>query len=64
MVPFAFFENDGEEEVFWMLGFALPFKVFMTLEETGERVRAGAYVESIDVRSGGRRPCQSWLFRT
>jgi len=47
IVPFAVFKKDGEDGGFWMLGFPPPFKVFMTFEDTGERVRAGAWIVSI-----------------
>lgn len=44
MVPFTVFEKDADEEGF---GFAAPFRVFMTFEGTGARVRAGALIVSI-----------------
>jgi hypothetical protein len=47
IVPFAVFEKDGEcgGGLFWILGFAPPFRVFMTFEEMDERVvLAGALI--------------------
>lgn len=53
IVPFAVFEKDGElwEGLFWLLGFAAPFRVFMACEDTGERVRAGALMLVLILRS-------------